>query len=298
MINHLSEYEINQSGIYKIQNLINGKVYIGSTNCFRVRWNTHKSKLRINKHFNYHLQSSWNKYGEDIFRFEIVEFVTDLELLHIREQVWIDTVKSYERKNGYNIIQQVGKPNKIDFTDEIRRKMSLKKLGIPLTDDHKLKMSQAMMGKRKSCKLTEDDVLNIRILLRDTDLTNTEIANIFGVNSSNIGYISQTKSWEDIIPRSNDFLSNRYLSKVIEIQNNRKPKRNTTKLNEEQVKVIKLLIRDTDLFHREIGEMFDVARQTISSISLNKKWSDITVDQFENLDFNYLNQANNIIERR
>ena len=62
-----------ESGIYKILNNINGKIYIGSTKNFNKRWVTHKYLLRLNKHENKHLQYAWNKYGEVHFEFIKVE---------------------------------------------------------------------------------------------------------------------------------------------------------------------------------------------------------------------------------
>ena len=63
------------SGIYKIRNLINNKIYIGSTINFRQRWYTHKTLLTNNKHPNSHLQNAWNKYGPANFVFEIMEIL-------------------------------------------------------------------------------------------------------------------------------------------------------------------------------------------------------------------------------
>jgi predicted GIY-YIG superfamily endonuclease len=40
------------SGIYKITNLLNGKMYIGSAVNVRKRWHQHRHGLRCNKHDN------------------------------------------------------------------------------------------------------------------------------------------------------------------------------------------------------------------------------------------------------
>ena len=40
---------------------------------FGDRWDCHKAQLRGNYHDNPHLQNSWNKYGEENFKFEILE---------------------------------------------------------------------------------------------------------------------------------------------------------------------------------------------------------------------------------
>jgi group I intron endonuclease len=60
-------------GIYTIKNKVNGKVYVGQSISLRKRKHDHFRALRTNTHYNTHLQSSWNKYGEDNFTFEVVE---------------------------------------------------------------------------------------------------------------------------------------------------------------------------------------------------------------------------------
>ena len=60
----------NNIGIYKIVNNINGKTYIGQTKeGFQRRYYLHDWKLRNNIHDNFHLQSSFNKYGDTHFTF-------------------------------------------------------------------------------------------------------------------------------------------------------------------------------------------------------------------------------------
>lgn len=49
------------SGIYKITNLVNNKVYIGQSVNIRKRWNQHVLELNKNIHPNIYLQSAWNK---------------------------------------------------------------------------------------------------------------------------------------------------------------------------------------------------------------------------------------------
>lgn len=80
---------MTNSGIYKIINLQNNKYYVGSTKDFSRRKQTHFSKLKNNNHPNKHLQSSYNKYGFDNFKFEIIEYV-DEKLLLDAEQLHID----------------------------------------------------------------------------------------------------------------------------------------------------------------------------------------------------------------
>lgn len=59
--------------IYEISNRVNGKRYVGSTIGHpRLRWNTHKSRLRLGKHHSYKLQSAWNSFGQHAFDFKVL----------------------------------------------------------------------------------------------------------------------------------------------------------------------------------------------------------------------------------
>jgi group I intron endonuclease len=101
-----------KSGIYKIVNKENGKIYIGSSYDIEGRWWDHKSLLRNNKHHSKHLQRAWNKHEEHMFSFEIIENCKIDELFE-REQFYLDTLlkaqtyingsDDYFLKNGYNM---------------------------------------------------------------------------------------------------------------------------------------------------------------------------------------------------
>lgn len=77
------------SGIYSIRNKINDKLYIGSSIDILKRFGRHRFCLRKGIHDNIHLQSSWKKYGEDSFDFEIVESSISKNLLEERENFYI-----------------------------------------------------------------------------------------------------------------------------------------------------------------------------------------------------------------
>lgn len=87
--------------IYKIENLINHKIYIGLTNNIVRRKTRHFTDLRHNRHDNHFLQKEFNIYGEDNFSFT-VEFegnVTEKEIGD-KEKEFIKKYDSY--RNGYN----------------------------------------------------------------------------------------------------------------------------------------------------------------------------------------------------
>jgi len=56
-------------GVYVIHNKVNHNFYVSSTSNFRKRWVLHVHLLRSGRHHSPHLQSAWNKYGEESFVF-------------------------------------------------------------------------------------------------------------------------------------------------------------------------------------------------------------------------------------
>lgn len=59
--------------IYIIENTVTGKFYIGRTNNPASRKRAHFSELRRNVHGNPRLQASFNKHGECVFKFSVVD---------------------------------------------------------------------------------------------------------------------------------------------------------------------------------------------------------------------------------
>ena len=92
---------MKKSGIYQIQNLINGKIYVGSSIDLNKRQSAHFRLLKNNNHHSKKLQNAWNKYGENNFKFSIIAFKENNDLIKY-EQYYINTYDSVE--NGYNIL--------------------------------------------------------------------------------------------------------------------------------------------------------------------------------------------------
>ena len=87
--------------IYKIENLINNKVYIGLTNNPNRRKNRHFYDLKQGQHDNPYLQKAYNKYGKENFSFDII-FKDDCSEEQIKEyeKYFIKQYKAYGE--GYN----------------------------------------------------------------------------------------------------------------------------------------------------------------------------------------------------
>lgn len=85
-------------GIYKIQNQLNNKIYIGQSKNIYRRWYGHRCDA---KEKNYPLYNAMRKYGIENFSFEIIEECSISELAN-REDYWINFYNSYT-PNGYNL---------------------------------------------------------------------------------------------------------------------------------------------------------------------------------------------------
>jgi group I intron endonuclease len=115
--------------IYRITNMANGKFYIGSADSFARREWQHKYALRRNEHKNPHLQASWNKHGEEMFVFEVVEEIPEKQDQLVWEDKWLR--------------ECVGKPECYN----VNTLATAPRLGIVLSEKAKENISEGRKGK-------------------------------------------------------------------------------------------------------------------------------------------------------
>jgi len=135
-------------GVYAITCMVSGKAYIGSTsNPIHLRWRTHKCDLRAGKAHNTHLQSAWDKYGEEAFEFSILENIDCPSLMFEHEQAWIDMARMdgitlYNQNLVVEIPYWLGRTH----TAETRQKISVAHTDRVHTEKSRQNMSQALLG--------------------------------------------------------------------------------------------------------------------------------------------------------
>ena len=138
------------SCIYKISNLINGKIYIGSAADFNKRKSNHLRQLNTNSHHSKYLQNSWNKNGPEIFSFSILEVVDDINNLLEREQHYLDSLLFAKEKNckfnnlGYNICRKAGSFTGVKHSEKTKKILSLKNIGKKHSESTRKKMSKSL----------------------------------------------------------------------------------------------------------------------------------------------------------
>jgi len=124
-----------KAGVYKITCKNNGKRYIGSSKSIYYRLHRHKSDLKSNTHDNKNLQNSFNKYGEESFIIEIMEYCEEDERFE-REQHWINKLKP-----EFNVVQNV--------------------IDCEITEEMKVKISDTLKAKYKSGEIKRTAITKV-----------------------------------------------------------------------------------------------------------------------------------------
>lgn len=109
-------------GIYKIENIINNKVYIGSSIDIEKRFYKHLWMLRKGVHDNNYLQNSFNEHGEENFKFSIIESCSEDMLIEM-ENFFLNLLNSSHVNYGYNLAT-VNEFRRNNYNDEVKIKLS------------------------------------------------------------------------------------------------------------------------------------------------------------------------------
>ena len=95
--------ELQPACVYQIVNKISGKTYIGETIRGELRWKRHLLDLKRNRHINPKLQADFDKFGEEVFKWSIIEeYPKDKNTLQLGEIKAIDKLLR-EGKELYNL---------------------------------------------------------------------------------------------------------------------------------------------------------------------------------------------------
>lgn len=194
--------------IYKITQLSTNRYYVGQTT------------LSLNRRFSGHKCSpdktefyqELRKNPED-FQIELLEeFVGTTEEANLLEEKYMKDLESIWPK-GFNRLPFGGhKGSPPEYVKELYRKPKPRRAkppkrggkGIPLGEKNKINIGLALRG--KNSKLTEKQVKEIKILLRDTELYQREIAERYNVARGTILSIFRGDNWKYVVISDEDTL--------------------------------------------------------------------------------------------
>ena len=162
------------------------------------------------------MQNAWNKYGSENFKFEVVDVVSNPENLIKYEQLWMDLLKP-----EYNISKIAKSCLGVKRSEETRKKLSYPKTaihkqrisesrlgsipwnkGIPRTEFEKeaIRVGQQKTNRKgklnPNSKLDDLIVMTIRNMYYSGKFSHRQLAKIFNVGKTTIGYIVRNETWK------------------------------------------------------------------------------------------------------
>lgn len=246
--------------IYLLCNRVNNKVYVGQT------WRPLKERFRTYRKSQPHLFNAITKYGKDNFYYQILTVVNTQERADYWEGYFLTKFDTMDNDKGYNLRGPGG--SRGQFSQTSKDKMSVKKLGIPLSETHKQHLSNAFSGENNpAAKITGRDVKELYLLyLNDPTITISKLGKIYGLTNTSVNFILNKKVWIQITKDLPDVdTGNRsqgsYLGK--------------SALTESIVLDIKTKFQTGLFSQKQLSEMFNVSHITIHEIVRGKTWKHV-----------------------
>lgn len=135
-------------GVYRWLNTMTGKSYVGSSTNVELRKKEHLRDLAAGKHHSLKLQRAWDKYGSEVFEFEMLAFCPEDNLL-LQEQLALNAFDSV--RHGYNVASYALAPMRgRKHSKDTLLRISAAQKGKPKSATHVQKISDSLRGKPKS----------------------------------------------------------------------------------------------------------------------------------------------------
>jgi len=142
-------------GIYEFGPCQSVMVYGGRSGDIEQRRKKHIALLRRGAHHCAHLQNAWNKYGEDVFEFCVLEVIEDPVERIAAEQAWLDI--HHANKTCYNAaLNAIAPMEGRKHTGEARRKIGSR----IVSNDERRATSERMMGNQYALGCTHSEEAN------------------------------------------------------------------------------------------------------------------------------------------
>lgn len=198
--------------IYKVENTITQKVYIGkTTKTLNERKKTHFKKIRMG--VKSHFYDSIRKYGEKSFTWSEIISCNTIEILNEMEIIFINKYNSF--KDGYNMTLGGDGGDTISNKSDVERKNQGAKIGnVPWNKGKKMKeMGYTFYKNRESRpKFTFEQKMSHGLSIIKSEKYRKGLLNRIHGMSKKVIRVNDGKTWETIIECANEI--NVHKSKV------------------------------------------------------------------------------------
>lgn len=269
------------TGIYLIENVRNGRRYVGSASSFRKRWREHARQLLEGRHHSRFLQRCYDANGADSFVFKKIIFCDKKDLIFY-EQAAMDAYKPEYNSApvagsqlGYRHTEEtrakMSKARRKDFSpmkgrnqpEEARRKISENRKGkgcVPCSAEKKAKLSAAHKGRiisdeqraKISAKLSGHKQSQATIEKRREKLIGRKMPESFKLEAS--------RRMKGIV----------HPPHVLE-----KMRRSMSKIPDEKVRAIRAMVQ-SGINYVAISAETGIARHTVADIAIGRKYAWVT----------------------
>lgn len=220
-------------GIYAIYCTENNKIYIGHTKTsFNHRINDHKSRLRKGIHKNLHMQRAFEKYGEECFKFYVIEKHSkrDTRLLSTIEKRYVE---SFEKIDLFNIVLDTVTKDLANKQSEefVNKRVEGYKKSCEARDAVKVEFINYFIWfiyyllnievptfdilrseeyfRKCERKLNKDDIAKIKTNYLTGKYSVNKLAKLVNVSSHTMSEIIREEKWEWVEPKINGYRRNK-----------------------------------------------------------------------------------------
>lgn len=249
--------------IYNITNKINGRVYVGQTVDFNVRYYNHIMCLLGGRHLK-SLQDDFDKYGPAAFDYNIIVECDDSEMDKL-EQFYIKELKAFEDDGGYNLT--TGGKEGFRLAKSSLQKLSNSQLELFKDPNYVDKICKVRKEVAKRPEFRE----HLKNIAQMTDEKSRKISE--AVKASWTNERKEAKSEE---------LSIRYQNPEERKKTSEATKAGMTKMTKEQlsrrhlcetpIETLLEMVKNTHLTQKQLVEQFNVPIALVKKIKSKKHW--------------------------
>jgi len=265
--------------MYRIINIIDGRVYIGQTVNPGRRWSDHKW-LAKQKHEQY-IHRAMSKYGVENFEYEVIATCLTSEDANETEKLLIRQYNSRDKEFGYNVAPGGETPWNLGLPKELNPLT-----GIPRSEETKKKISEGNIGKTMPpCsderKKKMSDMYKGRKL--DEDWKNK-------IGQSNSGKfrsdetkekISKSNTGKIVSDETKEKMSESHIGMKKSEDTKIKMSENSGKLNRNLVELIIYDYYSGEYTQVQLAEKYNITKYNINCIVNGKTWKHIKRPDFD-----------------